>query len=436
MPRYLTKRAGFWQFVRNRPEHMIALEPRAVIRQSTKIRVADDPRGVRAAARAEQFNAELEAYWQGLLDGQSAEASKRYEQARRRARMLGFDYATVQDIASQPELKNIVARVLKLVQSGSMDDDGAVTAVLGLEPVPPVKLSEVFDRYEKLERTSIADYSEDQLRKWRNPRRRAMSNLLKVVPDKPISALVRADALDFRTWWQDRIQSEGLQIESANKDIGHLHTMLTTIDRALQANLPPVFADLRIRGGVDNQRQAFPAAFVQEKLLADDALEGLNDEARGILFLMVETGLRITEACNLTRDNIVLHHKVPHVRIRAENRRLKTPQSEREIPLVGVALKVMNRHPEGFPRYYDAGDSVSAVVNKFLRSNGLRPSDEHSLYSLRHTFEDRLYAAECPEKYVAALMGHKYGRPKYGGPSLEELKKWLDRIAFKAPARV
>jgi hypothetical protein len=62
-----------------------------------------------------------------------------------------------------------------------------------------------------------------------------------------------------------------------------------------------------------------------------------------------------------------------------------------------------------------------------LSTRLLRPGDfdfgpipGQTLYSLRHTFEDRLTAVEAPEKVVAALIGHKWHRPRYGlGPSLE-----------------
>ncbi|TGS39077.1 hypothetical protein [Mesorhizobium sp. M8A.F.Ca.ET.182.01.1.1] len=43
----------------------------------------------------------------------------------------------------------------------------------------------------------------------------------------------------------------------------------------------------------------------------------------------------------------------------------------------------------------------------------LLPTSEHKLYSLRHTFEDRLTAVEAPEEAIAPLMGRKCMRPKY-----------------------
>lgn len=48
---------------------------------------------------------------------------------------------------------------------------------------------------------------------------------------------------------------------------------------------------------------------------------------------------------------------------------------------------------------------MSALVNKYLAAQGLLPGEDHSFYSLRHTFEDRLTAVEAPEKVVASLMG-------------------------------
>ncbi|TGQ26392.1 integrase, partial [Mesorhizobium sp. M4B.F.Ca.ET.214.01.1.1] len=89
------------------------------------------------------------------------------------------------------------------------------------------------------------------------------------------------------------------------------------------------------------------------------------------------------------------------------------------------------------PRYRDKAASLSALVNKVLASKELLPTSEHSLYSLRHTFEDRLTAVEAPEKVIAWLMGHKWVRPKYGaGPSLAQKRERLQKIAFTPPGRM
>nr|WP_246504801.1 tyrosine-type recombinase/integrase [Microvirga antarctica] len=382
------------------------------------------------------MNGEAEAYWRGLVEGQAAEAKRRYDLSRRRAKDLGFQYATAAEIAEGPTTE-ILARLERLMDKGLAEDDKAVEALTGLEKPPEIMLSHLFEEYESLSRASIADLSPDQKRKWRNPKKRALENIVSVVKDKPLHRLSRSDALDFQAWWQDRILAEGVQIGTANKDICHLNKMFRTVDRRHRLGLDPIFGDLRIEGEQENSRTAFEPNFVQAKLLKTGVLDALNEEARRALYLMSETGLRLSEAVNLTTETIHLTAAVPYVSVRPDGRRMKTAQSARDVPLVGVALEAMRLQPDGFPRYRDRGATLSATVNKFLSDNNLRPTEGHSLYSLRHTFEDRLTAVEAPEKLIAALMGHKYSRPKYGsGPSLEQKCKWLQQIAFKPPSTV
>lgn len=435
MADYLTKRNGFWQYARRVPDEFTSLDLRGVVKLSTKIRVADDPKAVRARKVASRLNTETEAYWRGLRDGQSVEARDRYMEARRRARSLGFDYATVDQLVDRTSLE-VIQRFERLMALKKPDDEGAHTALLGGEPEPELSLSKLFERFEELTAASRKDMSADQLRKWRNPKKRAIDNLLGVIGDKALKSVTRSDALDFRVWWQDRVLAGEVDIGTANKDIGHLNKMFREIERTDRLGLDPVFAELRIEGERDASRIPYPAKFVQDEMLKEGALDQLNDEARRVLYLIAETGLRLSEAVNLTPQNIFLNAPVPHIRVRPDGRRMKTDQSERDIPLVGVALLAMEAQPNGFPRYRDKGSSLSAIVNKVLGNARMRPEGQ-TLYSLRHTFEDRLTAVEAPEKLIANLMGHKYSRPKYGaGPSLEQKREWLQRIAFRPPSRV
>ena len=86
---------------------------------------------------------------------------------------------------------------------------------------------------------------------------------------------------------------------------------------------------------------------------------------------------------------------------------MKTEQSERDIPLVGFALQAMQRHHEGFPRYFDKSDNFSAAANKHFKKWKLLPTPKHTIYSLRHSFKDRLKDVEVPEEMIDELMGHK-----------------------------
>ena len=59
---------------------------------------------------------------------------------------------------------------------------------------------------------------------------------------------------------------------------------------------------------------------------------------------MLETGARPSEIINLSKVRIVLDAEIPCIRIQAEGRLLKTDHSERDIPLVGLALEAIKRH--------------------------------------------------------------------------------------------
>jgi integrase len=435
MPDYLTHREGFWHYARRVPHEFADIDRRGIVKQSTKIRVAEDPKGRRAARVAAHINAELEGYWRGLVEGRAAEAERRYQAARKRARALGFEYTPAAELATLP-VNEILARLDVLV-GRRVEEETEVAAVLGGEAPPEIMLSELFDKFEELMKASNRDLSPDQLRKWRNPKKRALANLISVVKDKPLARVTRGDAQDFRAWWQDRVLDEGLEIGTANKDFSHLGRMFRKVNQQHQLGLGPIFAEMRIEGETFDKRAAFRPEFVQDRLLATGALAGLNGEARAIIYLMAETGLRLSEAANLDQSTIVLDGEVPHVQVRANGRRLKTKQSERDIPLVGVALMVAQAFPDGFPRYRDRGAGLSATVNKFLRENGLLPSEEHSLYSLRHTFKDRLRAVEAPEEMIDRLMGHKTAKPDYGsGHELRQKRRWLEQIAFRPPGHL
>lgn len=433
MADFLTKRHGVWQFVRRVPLELSHLDPRGVIKHSTKVPVAKDRRGIKAGKIAEVMNRELEAYWRGLSEGKAQEAQARYEEARRRARIFGFDYAETDEVAARPVLE-IVERLEKLVSAGAVEDPGARAAVLGYEKKPAIKLSEVFSKFEKQSSTDTKEMSPNQLRRWQNGYKLAIGDLISVVGDKDLTALTHQDVLDYVEWLEDRVNEEEIQAKTANKYIGHNSRMIKDINRRLRLGLPNLFAEMRLRGGKYVQRPSFDVDFVQNSILADNALIGLNDEARHAVYLIADTGLRLSEAVNLNETTIHLNAPIPHVEVMPDGRKVKTDESMRTIPLVGVALAAMKRHPKGFPRYVDKGASFSAYVNAYLLERKLRPTPKHTIYSLRHTFKDRLIEAKCEDSMIEALMGHVDDHPKYGkGPSLKLKQEVLQRIAFKPP---
>ena len=145
---------------------------------------------------------------------------------------------------------------------------------------------------------------------------------------------------------------------------------------------------------------------------------------------MVNTGYRPSEGAALTEETIYLNGDVPHIRIEPDGRQLKSQYARREIPLTGVSLEAFTAFPEGFPRYRDSA-SLSATVNKYLKANGLLETPDHSFYSLRHSFEDRMLEAGIDERIRRDLFGHTLDRERYGkGASLARKAELLAGLAF------
>ncbi|AQS47169.1 hypothetical protein BMG03_04665 [Thioclava nitratireducens] len=91
----------------------------------------------------------------------------------------------------------------------------------------------------------------------------------------------------------------------------------------------------------------------------------------------------------------------------------------------------MRAFPDGFSRYRESSATLSATVNTYLRDAGLLESERHSLYSLRHAFEDRMLAAGIDERIRRDVMGHALGRERYGeGGRLATIAELLEPIAF------
>ena len=162
-------------------------------------------------------------------------------------------------------------------------------AVLGTVEVPSMTVFEALAEYWALTPYRVRGKSADQKRRWENPRKKAVRNFIDVVGDRPVAALTRADFLDFRSWWLERIAEENLTPNSANKDLIHLSNVLRTVDELKGLGLDLPMHKLTLKEGDKAERIPFSDDWIREKLLAEGALSGLNDEARAILVGMINT---------------------------------------------------------------------------------------------------------------------------------------------------
>lgn len=431
------KRKGFWYLIRRVPGEYAHLDDRTLIQISTGIRIVDDPRAVKAMREVQRLDEALHRYWQDLSVGKTSDARDNFDRALADARRHGFQYAPASSAPATLDLDDLLRRFEFLTAGKRAESTPLITAILGGAESPDLCLSDLLSDFKRVKSVELASKSVAQLERWEISRQTALDNfILATGGDRALKDLQPNHIAVYRDALRARVAAGEISADTANKAIGRVASMFRAVVDDRRLGIADVFTKMRVASARYDKRPAYEQSFIQSSLLATGALDTINEEARRIVFLMIETGLRPSEACSLKAEHIKLAGDVPYIEVRADGREIKTASSARKIPLVGVSLLAAKAQPSGFPRYWDKGDTLSAAVNKKLTALKLRP-DGTSLYSLRHAFEDRLMAVGAPENIIADFMGHERARPRYGdGLTLELKRDWLARIALEPPERV
>lgn len=417
-------RGKSYQLYRRVPKRYAAVEPRRFVWLSLHTDSPSIAETKAAGAWAQMIEA-----WEARLAGDTADADQRLEAAKELAAIRGFRYLDAGKVADLPK-EEFLRRYEAIPLNDGAPDRIEAAAILGGAQGAGITVSKALEHYWTLAADKTLGKSEDQLRRWKNPRIKAIKNFVEVCGDKPMDQITADDMLDFRQWWLERIEG-GLSTNAANKDLIHLGDVLKTVNRMKRLNLILPVSGLSFKKGEARVRPPFSVDWIRDRLLAPGALDGLNDEAQAIVLAMVNTGARPSELAALTPECIRLDVDVPHISIEAVGRQLKTQNARRVIPLLGVSLEALRAFPDGFPRYRGSSATLSGTVNKYLRDHGLLETNQHSLYGLRHSFEDRLLATGVDERIRRDLFGHALKRERYGaGASLAHLRDVVQPAAL------
>ncbi|MGB6229797.1 MAG: DUF6538 domain-containing protein [Litorimonas sp.] len=432
--RFLRRRGEHWYYRRRVPKKYAPIDPRTfskVALNTDSLSVARQRRDAMASADDAYWASKLSEALLGDMDGDAALA--KYQAARELARAKGFEFLALDTLVVDMPTEEIVARIKVIDRTPEKAKTQIADVVLGGVEPPRVTVSQAMDLYlDRLALGSLAGKSDEQKRKWAIVKRRCVASFVDLCGDLPMDEIERKHARAYYDWWGKRIAGENgtkpLRPNSANRDLGNLRTLYREYYTYLgDEERPNPFRSLRFSDTVEKRTPPFETEFIRTRILAPGMLDDLNDQARDIVYAMIETGCRPSEICNLLPENIRLDCEVPHIKLRATSgRQLKTKASARDIPLVGVSLDALRRHPEGFPRYRDKSDALSQLLMKAFKARKLLPTDQHRIYSLRHSFEDRMLEAGLDYGLRCLLMGHKNTRPQYGdGGSLAHRRKEL-----------
>jgi hypothetical protein len=456
---YLIEQNGWWHYRRRVPLHMAELDTahKRFVKAATKIKVENDPNGVAAAKAVVIINNETETYWRDLVAGRNADARRRYRLGVKRAQQLGFAYATHQEVANDPRIDVLLHRVETLIKIGIDDPINQDALLGGTMRASAVLLSQLVDQYMQLPKVMFSNKSggllgksEKQIAVFRKHREKAVELLIAQIGDKDILAITVADANKFTDWYTNHVRVSQIGTDGPRKHIDVIRKMIRSICERDRLTYQDAWAQNPFPRH-DGQRNAFSIAFVKDTILAPGALDGMKRADRDLLYVLADTGARLSEICNLRKPFIHVGPKdnIPHIRIRPVGRQLKSKNAARDVPLIGVALEAMRRNADGWPQYRDNASAASKEINRWIKT--LLPADVEitdsddenkegtCLYGLRHAFKDRLRAIRAEDEMKVALMGHDVGvtgkTPDYGrGFSIEAKFEVMSQIDFSRVA--
>ena len=273
--------------------------------------------------------------------------------------------------------------------------------------------------------------------KFCNKAKVAMEFLLEVLADKPPAQYTRAE---LNQLINHHIANGKRSPTSIDRILRTLRAMFNkvSLEFDLHDDKSHVFINLKFPQ-LETTDTTDRKEFTEEQLGELRKILGKNKQQPVTMImigLLMDTGLRINEACGLRWEDVSLESECPSICIhRNPFRRLKTKNSKRFIPLVGcaleamVALKSQARGSEWvFEGYIDEvkgmtkNDSASDDVNKLLRK--FLGEDAPTSYGFRHAITTRLRNNDCPKEILEQLNGWaKSTSDRYGSQHDLKTKK-------------
>ena len=262
---------------------------------------------------------------------------------------------------------------------------------------------------------------------------RNIEYIVKVLGNKPIRSYSSSDASKFRDW----LIEQGMSNSTLKRVFSSVKVIINLTINEYGLDLTNPFSRAYLPSIDNNIRESIP---LEDIKIIQSISKKEDDELRWLLLLLSDSGMRLSEALGLSKDDINLNSEIPHIRLVPHPwRRLKTRTSERYIPLTKEsewACKRILEHNDdslfAFPRYTSLkgckANSASAALNKWLKE---KLSEDYVIHGFRHSFRDRLRAIECPSEIIDQLggwslrsIGQGYGK----GYELAVLSKWMNQI--------
>jgi integrase len=224
-----------------------------------------------------------------------------------------------------------------------------------------------------------------------------------VLVDRPLGEYSSSDA----AMYQDYLLRKGLNTASVKRNFSTIRSVINLTIQEHGLDCRNAFSKVYLPD-LDDVKQRKPIPIENIKQIQKGCVS-YDDEARWLVSLISNTGMRVSEAAGLHVDDIKLGDEVPHIDLKPHPwRRRKTKSSQRQIPPVGASLWATrrikantNNSPYAFSRYtFDKGtnaNSASAALNKWLKP---RVPNGCVIHSFRHSLRGRLRAVQCSSDMI------------------------------------
>ena len=115
--------------------------------------------------------------WEARLAGDVSDAEQRFAAARDLAAVRGFRYLRASQVADLPH-DDLLQRIEAVPVRDGEPDMIEAAAVLGTVPKPAITVSRALEIFWAITGDRILGKSDDQLRRWKNPRINAVRNFI------------------------------------------------------------------------------------------------------------------------------------------------------------------------------------------------------------------------------------------------------------------
>jgi integrase len=261
---------------------------------------------------------------------------------------------------------------------------------------------------------------------------RAFETVKSVIGNPVLKEIKRTDARRVL----DALIAQGLKTASIRRYLNTISAIVNAGILELEISAKNPFAAMVIPKFLADARKVH--AFSEDELRQIGAAALDQKTEPGLIAAMqINLGCRVSEIASLRTEDVHADAAIPFVNIvehRDLGRRLKTSDSARALPLLGVSLAAtqlaLTTSGGGWLFGKITKKNSASAVNRWLRKvlPGLPGS-----HMARHSFETRLILAKVDQRQIDMLMGHKLkgqGATYFSGFALEDLLAALQKIAI------